>query len=154
MTHAHALSGLLRIRIYCLLPAAVCPPESGERRPMGPRSWQGLEASLDYQPRLPTRAGNAHGWFGLEGPAPRERETSLCLCLCVRLCALAWLDRGQLDRKRHATCSHDTFGTPPPDMHARHRLGHRSSTQSDSRLGRVGARGSPRRHASEFSPVV
>ena len=91
MTHAHALSGLLRIRIYCLLPAAVCPPESGERRPMGPRSWQGIEASLDYQPRLPTQAGNARGWFGLEGPAPRERETAVLLPVCVPAvpCALS-----------------------------------------------------------------
>ena len=83
MTHAHALSGLLRIWSYCLLPAAVCPPESGERRPMGPRSWQGLEAPLDYQPRLPTQAGNARGWFGLEGPAPRERDRCASACVCA-----------------------------------------------------------------------
>ena len=31
-------------------------------------------------------------------------------------------------------CAHmHTFGTQPPDMHARRRLGHRSSTQSYSR---------------------
>ena len=127
MTHAHALSGLLRIRVYCLLPAAVCPPESGERRPMGPRSWQGIEASLDYQPRLPTQAGNARGWFGLEGPAPRERETAVLLPVCVRGAALCARPDSSIEKDMRCAHMH-IFGTPPPNMRARRRLGRRSST--------------------------